>query len=446
MSYTLFQPISSMLEAANFHPVADVPIIFGEGWTYDRVFNRYLRERARGTALTREQGGGLEPTPQSLKTFARWLIDFLEWCIWAKTPWQKVHYNEDLLQRYQPDMQNGKWSTTGESLSPATINNRVSEATYFCDWASRHGFREDFEIAYEYSNRSYGGGRNSKSHKPASGKSRAGKVRANPRDLKIASEKDVEDWLAAVRIKKGATIGLMAKLCIESGIRREECVQWDRGYMDVNPQKWTVWRDHVEVTIKYGAKGPKYSDVVKPNRTTERSVGPTRKVQIPIALAQELLKYRNAIRSNSLLKYVNAAKSPEERRRRQEQARNQDRLFVSEYDGRPIQGETLRRAFKVNPPWDDWSTHLARHYYACRRIARSLRTQLTLRTRSGGSATATPDWIVEAGKAELLLLRDQLGHLDERTTDMYLRWLQRAFCDVTDYTDELEKDPLANGA
>lgn len=447
MSYTLFYPIPSVLKAAGFGGVSHVPVIFGKNWTYDRIINRYLRERAKGTALPREQRTSVEPTPQSVDTFARWLIDFLEWCLWSKTPWQGVEYQTDLLGGYQRDMKNASWSTTGKSLSPATINNRVSEATYFCEWAARCGYRKEFDVIYQYSNRSAGGGRNSKSHKQVEVKSRAGKVRANPRTLRIPAEAEIEVWLAAIRIKKGCTKALMAKLCVEAGVRREECVQWDLAYLDPDPKKWARYREYVKVTIKYGAKGPKYDDVLKPQRTTARTVGPEREIHIPADLAEELLRYRNSIRSKSLLKYVNAAQDPKERTKRMKEVRNQDRLFVSEYDGQPITGETLRRVFKIDPPWEEWSPHLARHYYTCMRMAHSLRKQLGLRSKPDPEGvikiTAHPDWIVEAGRAEMLMLREQLGHLDEQTTNMYLRWLLQAFGQDVDYIEALEQGPSA---
>ena len=447
MSYTLFQPVQKMLEDAGFHPVAHVPVIFGKGWKYERIANRYLRERARGVALTREQGGGTEPTEQSIETMARWLIDFLEWCIWAKTPWQKVEYSTDLLERYQRDMQNANWSTTAKSLAPSTINNRVSEATYFCDWAARNGYRESFDVAYQQSYRSSGGGQNSKSYKSTLVKGRKGKVRVHAGSLTIPTELQIDDWLEALKIKKGFTLSLMAKLCLESGIRREECVQWDLEYLNENRKKWIAFRDYVEVTLKYGAKGPKYTDVVNKKRASKRTVGPTRKIHIPLSLAEELMRYRNTVRSKSLLKYVNAAKTTEERKQRLEQVQHESRLFISEYDGRPIQGETLRRGFKVNPPWDEWSPHLGRHYYACLRIAKSIRLQIAMRTKNNADAAmVTPDWIVEAGKAEILLLRDQLGHLDEKTTNRYLRWLKNAFCNSVDFAEELEKQATTTGA
>lgn len=458
MQYILFKPTESMLRDAGFQSIAHVPAIFSEEWDYHREANYWLWDRATGNDLPYDDGGGQIPTRQSMVTLARALIDFLAWCEWAMPrpkdldkgesyhPWKHVDYNGDLIQRYQKSMLNGSWSASNAPLSPSTINTRVEVAARFCKWAVRAGFREKpFEIPYNVSYRK-SGGLNSRSHERVAKKIRMGRVRSAPRDLSLPTQQQMEAWLHAVKIKKGPTIALMCRLATEVGLRREECVQWDLEYMSGEPSKWVVKFGYVSVVIRYGTKGPDYADMdttEEGNTKYLRTIGPERTVDVPLELAMDLLEYRNKTRLKLVTKYINQAKNNEEKDRRRREVKTWHRLFLSEYDCRPIQGFTLAKAFKVNPPYPEWSTHLGRHYYACLYMLRSMQQDWNIETgaedQGKSRSKPPPDWVLFKGQAALLMLKRRLGHLSEKTSQVYLVWLIEAFgYGNNDYISALE--------
>ena len=397
-----------------------------------------MRQRALGQTVPVELGGGSIPTRQSLTTFGRWLIDFLAWCDWAKTSWKDVTYTEDLVLRYQVSMTSGSWSASKQPLASSTVNNRMDEAVNFCAWAFRVGLRKKpFDVPYEQSYRK-SGGLNSRTHMVAF-KSRKSKIRAAPVDLSLPTEIQVARWLASVSAKFGIVKMLMCRLATEAGLRRQEVVEWDLSYLGTNPENWQVRDENVVLKIQYGAKGEKYADEFLPHGATpvSRTVGPARSIHVPLDLALDLLEYRNKLRPKLIKMYIDKATGPADKKRREVEARSWNhRLFLSEYDGRPIRGPTLLKAFKINPPFKEWHTHLGRHYYACLYILRQLRLQWTSSSPAGTSPP--PDWILFQGQAAMLMLRRQLGHISEQTTETYLVWLLHAFTLNDDYVRALD--------
>jgi hypothetical protein len=438
MGYLLFQPSDDLIAAAGFGSVAHVPIIFSMDWKYHRVASRYMRQRALGQTIPVEFGGGSIPTKQSLTTFGRWLIDFLAWCDWAKISWKDVTYTEDLVLRYQVSMTTGSWSASKQSLSASTINNRTDEAVNFCAWALRVGLREKpFDVPYEQSYRKSGG--LSSRTRMVAVKSRKGKIRAAPVDLSLPTEIQVARWLASVKAKFGIVKMLMCRLATEAGLRRQEVVEWDLSYLGTNADNWQVRDENVILQIQYGTKGEKYADEFASLGATpvSRTVGPARFISVPLDLALDLLEYRNKLRPKLIRMYVNKETDPASKKRREAEARSWNhRLFLAEYDGRPIQGPTLLKAFKINPPFKEWHTHLGRHYYACLYMLRQLR--LLWKASSPAGTNPPPDWVLFQGQAALLMLRRQLGHISERSTETYLVWLLHAFTHNDEYVTALE--------
>lgn len=123
------------------------------------------------------------------------------------------------------------------------------------------------------------------------------------------------------------------------------------------------------------------------------------------------------------MKYVNAAGGTERRKRLLER---EDRLFLSEYDGRPITSDTLYKAWTLMPvkfkPYPEWSPHLGRHFWACTTLWEAF---VEREAMLADGVVATSDWIsASAGSDLLMLIMPQLGHLDESTTREYLVWLR----------------------
>jgi integrase len=441
MLYTVFWPCEDAMRKAGFGGIAKVPSIFSEQWKYQKEASWYLRERACGEAFEIRRSVRRFPKPNSLETYARALTDFLEWCDWVNCKWQDVEYKRDLVDRYQEHMLTGAWSVRESSLKPRTVNLRVDEACHFLRWAAHKELRTPFAVTTYHTSRNYGGA--SATGESYDVASRTGRVRPDPISLRIPIEQEVQRWLNYIRLKKGATKALMCELIIETGIREQECAQWRTFTLTASKPGLSNDNGYVSVTIEYGAKGQ--------SRRNSRGdvVGPSRNISVPFALAERLHEYAGAARTKSRTKYVNAAKSSPERRRRQ--LEREDRLFLSEYDGRPITADTLYKAWANVPaeykPYSEWSPHLGRHYWACMALWDAF---LERESMLAQGVVPASDWVTAGATSDLLLLiKPQLGHADEKTTQAYLVWLRhmarayvgsksRGHADFSDWLEESE--------
>jgi len=208
----------------------------------------------------------------------------------------------------------------------------------------------------------------------------------------------------------------------------------DLEYLGASPEAWKIVDDSVILEIKYGTKGEKFADGSTKTDADQtapypRTVGPSRTVYVPLDLALDLLEYRNKERLRLISKYIGSAVDSKDRARRQREVKTWHRLFLSDYDCRPVQGSTLLKAFKFNPPYPEWHTHLGRHYFACTFVLRKLRQQWAIENSEHQQARIgpPPDWVLFQGQAALLMLKRQLGHHSEATTEKYLVWLLQAF-------------------
>jgi hypothetical protein len=438
MQYLIHWPDERFLIEAGFGSAARAPCIFDDGWVYQKIFSWYMRDRLKGEPLT-DYGHRKYPTKQSLETFARALCNFLEWSAWSRCPWDKISYTHDLINGYQKHMQTGIWSVARKPLSARTVNQRVDEACNFLRWAAQRGLRGPFEIHGRKLKLPRVGIANRASEKTEI-MSRMGRIRTDPMKLNMPSHSDVLKWLNCVLIQKGATKALMCELIIESAIRREECAQWRIWTLPQNRDNWEIFGDHVMVEIEYGAKGAKHLD------KNGQEVGPKRHIVLPLKLAQKIHEYREYVRPKIRLKYVNAASSEAERKRRLKHI--EPRLFLSEYDGKPISGKQLRRAWSdvSVKPYSEWSPHLGRHYWACR----TLLIAYQARQKQLSNHTAiTGDWITGHAQSDILMIvQPQLGHIDSKTVNCYLRWLHKAALGLK-YDDQwifmLEEDAPPRG-
>jgi len=420
------------MTAAGFGSIARVPAIFDENWKYQTEASWYLRDRSKGEAFGSEQTGRY-PTKQSLETFSRALCDFLEWCDWARRPWQEVEYTNDVINGYQRHMEAGTWSAIHRSLAARTINRLIDEACYFLKWAAQKELRPPFKVKTHTVSRAFGG-ISARSHEPQEIVTRVGRVRADPMILNIPSDNEIVRWLKCVKLEKGQTKALMCELIIKSAIRREECAQWRIWTLPLNRDEWNRYGQQVTVKVEYGAKGPKRLD------QQGAEVGASRFVVIPLDLAERIHFYREFIRPKVRMKYVNAAVDNAGRRERLRQAEH--RLFLSEHDGEPITGKQLWKAWaEVSiKPYSGWSPHLGRHYWSCRTLLDSFREREKL--LANGMAI-TGDWITGNAQNDLLtIIQPQLGHIDTKTTNTYLRWLQRMA--ISDKYDEQWIEYLEN--
>lgn len=422
---------------AGFGKVADVPVIFDGNWTQERVASRYLRERAcltltQPSLLDLVSKAGVIPTHHSLKTFGEALCNFLEWCEVRAKDWQTLTYDE-ILTGYQAEMQRGTWSVRGKGLAPTTVNARVSQACNYLNWASSLGLRGQFYVPTTIKRIKAPTHKNSHGHRLKQVISRSGRVREDPMDLRLPTDDQVRMWRKSVGVRQGPTKVLLCDLIAQTGIRREEAVQWRVTTLPLSKADWNILGDQVQVSICYGAKGPKY-----PSEDGYR--GPTRIITMPLALAERIHEYRTFRRPIQRGRYVKAAKSQSERRAR---AREKvTRLFLSDVTGMPISASAIYDAWKNKGdlPFSAWSPHLGRHYWSCKTLLQEARKHLS-QMKSGQKILG--DWTTGLLTDTLsLIIQPQLGHLDERTTLGYLTWIKGALSMVDHqmaYDSELEE-------
>ncbi|WP_288392143.1 site-specific integrase [uncultured Herbaspirillum sp.] len=433
--YSLFHPIRSLVDQAGFGRIDHVPCIFDQDWKYVRESSRYLRDRAKGlvdTGHSQHDRNILRTrlTPGSLDTIGRRHINFLEWCEYNRFReykgqvsksdfvWSFVSHN-DLVELYAEDMLDGSWGK--HALAPSTVNARVDEARIFLNWAIKVGLRSacvkrrgDQETRKS----------STKPHGMVTVSSGVGRVRENPVKLKMPSQDSVERWIKCVEVESGFTKALMCRLMQQTGIRREECVQWRIDTLPEDRERWdvSIAGNFVSVNVCYGAKGPKYPDGKGGYK------GPTRVINLPFKLAEEIDHYREFRRPSARRIYVNRSTSVSEQRRRIKE--KESRLFLSEYSGEPISANTLYKAWKSASylPVERWHPHLMRHFWVVSTLWNLREQAISVVKRRDRNVIVTGDWITGCARSDLItIIQPQLGHISERSTNAYLAWVRQRF-------------------
>lgn len=430
------------MKEAGFGSVAHVPCIFNGLWEYEVEASLYMRERALLEAssidASQMQMRTLRyPTPNSLKTFGYAIANFLEWCE-ANVPklrWEDAKYTEDIIQGYQADMLSGIWSERGRRLAAATVNGRVGEACRFLRWAANRGLRGPFRVISSSRAVSSDSTSSAIGHRPRIVEQRAGAVRPDPKEMRMPEDSEMAAWHQDVRIRHGFSKALACEAIIKSGVRREEAAQWRVDTLPLDRECWEVRGDWVTVLVKYGVKGQKVRD------ETGELAAPGRLIVIPLEFAERLAEYREVQRPRLLAMFAKAAPTPKERRVRMSKPSN--RLFLSDFDGRPISAVSIYNAWtKVSrSPFPGWSPHPGRHYWACKWLLDGVRKRH--RSLELGCNSDLSRHFLTATAEEILMfeVKPQLGHLSRETTERYLTWLRSSLMlnDVSDaYAESLD--------
>jgi len=419
-------PINDEMVKEGFAEVAHVPFLLDRDGRYLDEVNRYIRERAllewfpenafpAGHASMR-RGGLSYPTVTSLRTLADRLKNFLEWCSARELDWRCLEYTKHMVNRYQTEMLSGKWSFSGKELHGSTINRRTDEAILLVAWAEQAGLRPaaapPFAVprASRWLRRRSAG--NSSHFGRTSVDTRAGRVNAIPRLFSLPSPSEVAIWIQRVGLLRGPVKRLCCELILATGIRIEECVQWEVDTLPKERKDWKIRGQIVRVLIRAGTKG---------HRNTPSDIyGPPRWISVPLELAERLHCYLQEVRRSQLARWIRAGKTSHERARRRHAA-PPNRLFLGEVSNRPFTARMLRRAWSDTPGCpDSWSPHKGRHYFACHKLI-----ELTTRRAIAASQRLdrlNSDWLTGMLTNDIqMVIRPLLGHVSEETTRHYIQ-------------------------
>ena len=133
---------SAELEKAGFGRVARLPFILDSRPGIHRDGSEYLVERGLGTWNPSRPGEvGNRPSEKSIRNYASWLCNFLEWCETRGVNPMNANYVDHINGDYQTELVAGLWGSTGRPLSPKTVNRYVDVATDFVEWMAAKGKR-----------------------------------------------------------------------------------------------------------------------------------------------------------------------------------------------------------------------------------------------------------------------------------------------------------------
>lgn len=346
------------------------------------------------------------------------MVNYLEWHEDQPYTWRDVSYAEHIYEGYQKDMQSGEWSAFNQKLEPSTINLRVNEVCSFLEWAAARGHRPAFSVLTERISRRADVGTRSNGHQSVQVEARIGRVRLNPDELRLPTVEEIKRWLHAVEVRHGKTKALMCRLVLESGIRREEAACWRQTTLPTSIDDWYVLGNQVRVSINYGCKGPDYGS------ENGDKIGPRRHIWIPLSIAGEIREYWREGRMAAQAKWIRGAASSAEKRARM--TSRSPYLFLSEKSGRRITAKALYEAWTDVSylPFKGWSVHGGRHWWACTTLLQEHSKRLACRNIANASIPL--DWISGNAMSDIqLLIRPQLGHVDKRTSESYVRWVVR---------------------
>lgn len=418
---------------AGFASVANLPFIFDSEPGYARLPNQFLIDRGLGYWDPKGRGQKRNPIPPSrvsMRNFARWLTNALEWAETRGVDLMAADYSSVLIGRYQKEMLKGIWSTDNRPLAPETVNPRVQIALEYQMWAADKGLREPFLIPTVTATYVAGSHNNSKSHEIRLVQSRKGKVKVNKRTLSFPSMEEIEAWRKQVNERPGlgSTEGLIADVILNTAIRREEAACWRVDTLPLDPTVWKIVNpdqpeefQSVLVTLKYGTKGKEYGIDVHGDK-----IGPEGTIHVPLWIARRIHHYRNKDRLLALKLLLKKGRTAEAQRRILQQAVH---LFIHPKTGERYTGDQIYTFWTRVAGPAHWSPHMGRDWWACRYLEERMRQHTDLIQQ----ILQTPN--VSSDHPMVLALRDtaqtviqleicpQLRHANARTTEIYLLWL-----------------------
>lgn len=419
-NFKVVEPRSSELESAGFGRVARLPFILDSRPGIHRDGSEYLVERGLGTwNPTRPSELGKRPSERSIRNYASWLCNYLEWSETRGIDPMKANYVDHINGRYQTELLSGLWGSKGRPLSPKTVNRYVDVATDFVQWMAAKGKRSPVVVPHFTRSLSSHKARATGDHRPRTFQSRKGKVRELPSSLRMPTDLEVDTWLESVYAEKGLTFGLMCETVLMSAARRQEVACWRMDTLPLDPVDWLVvnptadiQHQKVAVRLRYGTKGPDYGI------DHGDKIGPERTIKIPLHFAKRLHAYRNSVRPRLLRKWVAQARGLNAQR---ERLAHSVHLFLNP-DGVRQSVSSFYNAWKSGQlPYAEWSPHLGRHWWACSTLLQEVNSgRKHQEWMYMGSGTLTA--ILLTGVIQMKVV-PQLGHINSETTRLYVMWV-----------------------
>lgn len=426
-------PDAQALTKAGFGKVAHIPVIFDNEPGYARLPSRFLIDRALGAWDPKWRGARPNPQPPSrvsMKNFAHWLCNALEWAGIRRIDLMTADYTNILISRYQEEMLRGIWSSRGEPLSAETVNARVQIALEFQMWGSDKGLREHLLIPTVTRSYTVGSHKNSKSHDAKTIEARKGKVKVNKRTLAFPPDEEIKAWQQRIYGETGVgmTQGLMVEHILNTAIRREELACWRVDTLPLDPKQWRVTNpsqpeevQQIALEIRYGTKGREfYIDEFGDK------VGPQGTIHVPLWLAKRIHAYRNKDRLLALKQVTKGVRDLAKVRRIHEQSVH---LYLNPKTGTRYTGAQIYEFWtKVEGP-EHWSPHMGRHWWACQYLWQKMQEHVALIKQLQGIANPDADHpLVHALRDTVptviqLEILPQLRHVSAATTEIYLLWL-----------------------
>lgn len=423
MSYKVCYSDPAITTKAGFGKVARIPFILDNRPGYHRLASRYLIDRGLGTWNPETRGKGpraVRPTKRTIKNYAHWLANFLEWADVRGIDIKTCEYAEHVQGRYQYEMTRGLWSAEGRALQATTVNPRVQQACDFLTWMSDRDEREPFAVPTERVKIRVGGATSAVGHRVKEVTRRTGKARENKRRLRLPTQAELSVWLQSVNAENGGLMSLICETILLTGLRLEEASSLRINTLPEDPRDWHLSNvdapkseQQVLVNIRYGAKGPDYDE------DHGDKIGPERTILIPLTLAERLHAYRQRLRNPALKKWVSDAANAQERKERIAGAVH---LFLHEGTGKRITADNIYRAWKnARLPFEGWSPHLGRDWWACSTLLREIERHEHLLELG---PTVAAQLLESVGMTVIRMrIQPQLGHKSETTSLIYLQWV-----------------------
>lgn len=431
--FKLVMPDPSELANAGFGKVGHIPAVFDSEPGYARLPSRFLIDRALGVwdPLNR----GVKPNPRrpsrvSIKNFGYWLCNALEWADVRGIDLMTCDYSEVLIGQYQDEMLKGIWSLQGAPLAAQTVNARVDVALEFQMWCADHGYREPFLVSGQMRSYKAGSHRNSKSHEIKTVAVRNGKVKVGKLDLVFPADEEIRRWRKRVSEQPvvGATHVLMVDHVLQTAIRREELACWRVDTLPENPKLWVIVNpdqpeefQQVSVTFGQGAKGreffiDEYGD----------KMGPRGNIKLPLSLCKRIDEYRNKERVLALKNITRGVRDLAKARQLIEQTVH---LYLHPTTGKRYTGDQIFRMWTRGERPAQWSPHLGRNWWACKRLWERMEDHSALIKLVQGMTNPEVDHPLLFALKDTALqviqfeIQPQLRHASSTTTVIYLQWL-----------------------